>query len=175
MHNKAWFYCGAFAIAASVSCSAQVERDTAGAGARLGGGAQQFNFRSKAVKPKPAKAGTCYGGQKCEVEITVTAGKPCTITLDHDYVIIDDRDARRVAVQWRVKTDGWSFDPAKGIEIVNPGRDFTTAQVNPADPAEYGVTFVGKRNKWYWKYNINLRDKQGTACSLDPGLITDWP
>ena len=171
MRSNALFLFGALALTmASASCVAQSDKPRQGA---YGDGSSIFNFKAKAVKPKPAKAGKCDGTQHCLIEITVTAGKPCTITLAHDYVVIESKN--KFGLVWKVTGGDWTFVPDKGIEIYSPGTEFGKGSVNPADPREYGIEFVGAKNKWYYGYAINLKDKSGNVCSIDPGLITDWP
>ena len=177
MRRKALFVPGALAVAiALASCVAHpdrlAERDKYGpAGDRK----QPFNWRLATVAPGKANAGKCNSpSNPCLIQVTVTSGPPCKITLEYDYIVFDVK-GNRVPLKWKlVNSADWAFDRTNGIAILDPQNQFAVSEINSADPTEWGAVYSGTRNKLYFPYDINVvRGSQ--TCKLDPGLITDWP
>ena len=172
MLRKALFLSGALAFTiVSGSCAAQTEKSGT---SRPAGSA--FNFRVDTKdKPDTAKAGKCKKGYSaCLVTVTVAAGKPCVVTVDPEYVVIGEK--KPLDMVWQVDTKDWTFDEAKGVDIYTPGTDFTKAGRNRTNPAQYGWKFNGTAKKHnYYAYGVNLVGPKGETCSVDPGVITEWP
>lgn len=108
--------------------------------------------------------------------ITVRAVGPCKITVSPEFTFIS---AQGVRILWELQAAGnFAFDPVRGIEF--------KADYNPTYPQQF---FAGMRvdpKTWHYfdansqpgtfRYSINVvNTRTGQQCSLDPGLVNDWP
>ena len=108
--------------------------------------------------------------------ITVKAVGPCKITVSPEFTFISGQGVR---ILWELQAAGnFAFDEQRGIEF--------KAQYNPTYPTQFVAGMRVDPKTWQYvdinsqpgtfRYNINVYNtRTGQTCSLDPGLVNDWP
>ena len=123
-------------------------------------------------QPKPVKAGSCKG-RACTLAIRVNAN--CDISIDQQWVFIAGRN---VQILWEIHPADYSFPEQGGIEF--------KSEYNPLWREEF---YDGRRlspGVWQWidanntpdvyRYTATVvHNRTGKVCTIDPGVVNDWP
>jgi hypothetical protein len=134
---------------------------------------EQQPGRNPQEYPQQMDTGRC-NANVCR--ITVKAVGPCKISVSPEFTFISQEG---VNILWELQAAGnFAFDEARGIEF--------KGEYNPTYPQQF---VAGRRldpKTWHYfdlntqpgsfRYSINVYNtRTGQACSLDPGLVNDWP
>jgi len=134
-----------------------------------GGGKPGFDPSSL---PEPIKAGVCKG-RACRLSIRVNGN--CDITIDQQYAFITGSN---VQILWSIAPGDYVFPEQGGVEF--------KSEYNPLWREEfYGSQRVDAQTwQWYdsnsspdiYRYTVTVVHKRtGRACTIDPGVVNDWP
>lgn len=172
MSQKAFFACGALAIAALVAgCAAP--------GASSGEGADASRIRFDAYRidrssaPRSIPSGECRQdpGAACVLKIKVGENcdkDPTQIDPEFDYLHFKKRGSTPVEIQ--IVTDGWDFD-TNGIKFYAPAGQIVN--VGKIGPRKWLViNRADQRGVFHYEINVASKNKK---CHRDPGFVNDWP
>ena len=110
-----------------------------------------------------ADAPPCTG--ECKVQITMSAGCGSGIKVSPDPLFI--AKGAEVKINWTIASPGWAF-ASNGIAIHLDEAEFG-GKIGAS-----GTTHVRPhKNKGpkVFKYDVNLVDKKGDPCKLDPTIV----
>ena len=157
MTAKAWIAAGAM-LAATMGTSAWADDDGEGKGdSRLG-------------IPQKVTAGKC-DGTLCRLRVKATGN--CKITVDPEWIFITGQS---VQIVWELQPGDYVFPEVGGVqfkprypmgdrELDSRRLDERTWQIrdNNFQPelARYNVTVVHRKTQ--------------ESCTIDPGVVNDWP
>lgn len=123
-------------------------------------------------QPRPIRAGVCKG-QTCRLAIHVNAN--CDISIDQQWAFVTGRDVRLL---WEILPADYSFPLEGGIEF--------KTEYNPMWREEFHKGERVEPRLWQWidannmpdvfRYTVRVvHNRTGQVCTLDPGVVNDWP
>ena len=123
--------------------------------------------------PEPIKAGRCTGST-CLLSIRVNGN--CDITIDQQDAFVTRQNVRLL---WRIQPGDYIFPEVGG------GIEFKS-EYNPAWREEFYGSARLDPQTWQWfdansmpdayRYTVTVAHKRtGKTCTIDPGVINDWP
>ena len=123
--------------------------------------------------PQQMDTGRCVGNV---CRITVKAVGPCKVSVSPEFTFIS---AQGVRILWELQAAGnFAFDEVRGIEFkpeYNPtyGEQFFAGR--RVDPKTWQY-IDSNSQRGAFRYSINVYNtRTGQTCTLDPGLVNDWP
>jgi hypothetical protein len=122
-------------------------------------------------QPEPTKVGTCRGAG-CRLTIRVNGN--CDITIDQQWAVITGHN---VQLLWEINPGDYVFPEQGGIEFkqdYNPtGEEFYDSR--RLSPQVWQVMDSNSMPDVFRYTARVVHKKTGRVCTLDPGVINDWP
>jgi len=122
--------------------------------------------------PRPVKAGVC-DGSVCRLTVRVNGN--CDITIDQRYVFISGHNVR---ILWQIAPGDYSYPEVGGVEF--------KSDYNPMWREEFYGGARPSPQVWQWydansmphafRYTVSVvHNRTQRVCTIDPGVINDWP
>lgn len=134
----------------------------------------------RAAQPVPVDAGRC-NGPVCILEVKINTGGGCEIRVSPEVVFIGGKHTRII---WQIKSPGYSFDPSEGVRFkdeYNPlwRNEFYQTEGEGQPPPKSSNTwqyFDANNQPGTFRYGVTvINERTRERCSVDPGVVNDWP
>jgi hypothetical protein len=159
MTKNAWIAAGVL-LAATTATSAWADDDRDGDG----------KGNSRLGIPQKVAAGKC-DGSLCRLRVTATGN--CAITVEPEWVFVT---GRQVQIVWEIQQGDYIFPEVGGVDIK---QEYVTSESYYDSRRLDERTWQIRDNNFrpnVARYNVTVvHRKTQQSCTIDPGVVNDWP